>query len=214
IFTDCEVPPENVLGERGQGFGIAKAALEWERFLMMAHSVGTMEAILADCLPYAGERQQFGKPIADQPAIRAKLADMRLNIAAGELFVRRVAWLKDQGRETPLESSSCKIFTSAAVMQTALQGVQVHGGYGYIRELAVERNMRDAKLAEIGGGTTEIQRQVVGRALLHAPDQRWDLAYSSAQLADRARPPGETDDLVGACLALAELARTDHCRAI
>ena len=207
IFQDCEVPAENVLGESRQGFAIAKVALEWERFLMMAHSVGTMQAVLRDCLRYAQERRQFSKPIFEHPAIQAKLADMRLNIAAGELFVRRVAWLKDQRRATPLESSSCKIFCSAAVMQTAMQGVQVLGGYGYVREHAVERNMRDAKLAEIGGGTTEIQRQVVGRALLAQPDQRWDCAYTPEQIAARSHPPSQAGDLVGACLAAAEQAR-------
>ena len=214
IFQDCEVPAENVLGERRQGFAIAKAALEWERFLMMAHSVGTMQAVLRDCLRYAGERRQFGKPILEQPAIQAKLADMRLNIAAGELFVRRVAWLKDQRQPTPLESSSCKIFCSAAVMQTAVQGVQVLGGYGYIRENAVERNMRDAKLAEIGGGTTEMQRQVVGRALLAQEDQRWDRAYTPEQLAARSRPASQAEDLVGACLSVAEQARHSVGRAL
>jgi butyryl-CoA dehydrogenase len=207
IFSNCEVPVENVLGEPRKGFAIAKAALEWERFLMMAHSIGTMRATLRDCSRYAGERRQFGKPILDQPAIRAKLADMRLNIAAGELFVRRVAWLKDQQLPTPLESSSCKLFCSGAVMQTTMQGVQVLGGYGYIRENAVERNMRDAKLAEIGGGTTEIQRQVVGRAILKEPDQRWDRAYTPGQVAARCGPPGEAPDLTGACLALAEQAQ-------
>ncbi|MBV8084041.1 MAG: hypothetical protein JO247_04415, partial [Chloroflexi bacterium] len=141
--------------------------------------------------------------------IRAKLADMRLNIAAGELFVRRVAWLKDRGLPTPLESSSCKVFTSAAVMQTALQGVQVHGGYGYTRETAVERNMRDAKLAEIGGGTSEIQRQVVGRAVLRAKDQRWDAAYSSEELAARSGTATSAPNLLGACVAVAEHARRD-----
>jgi alkylation response protein AidB-like acyl-CoA dehydrogenase len=207
IFQDCEVPAENVLGERRKGFDIAKAALEWERFLMMAHSVGTMQATYRECLRYAAERRQFGKPILEQPAIQAKLADMRLNIAAGELFVRRVAWLKDRQRATPLESSSCKIFCSGAVMQTAMQGVQVLGGYGYLRESPVERNMRDAKLAEIGGGTTEIQRQVVGRSLLKARDQRWDCAYGPEQAAARCRPSSDAPDLVGACLAVAELAR-------
>ena len=207
IFQDCEVPPENVLGKRRQGFAIAKVALEWERFLMMAHSVGTMQAVLRDCLRYAHERRQFGKPIFEQPAIQAKLADMRLSSAAGELFVRRVAWLKDQQLPTPLESSSCKIFCSAAVMHAALQGVQVLGGYGYIRENAVERAMRDAKLAEIGGGTTEIQRQVVGRSILHQPDQHWDRAYTPEQVTARSRPLAEAPDLVGATLAVAELAR-------
>ncbi|MBV9121654.1 MAG: acyl-CoA dehydrogenase family protein [Chloroflexi bacterium] len=214
FFEECEVPDANVLGELGHGFAIAKAALEWERFLMMAHSVGTMQAILGDCLRYSSERCQFGRPIAEQPAIKVKLAGMAVDIAAAEAFVRRVAWLKDQSKPTPLESSACKIFTSAAVMRTALQGVQVHGGYGYIREFAVERNMRDAKLAEIGGGTSEIQRQVVGRTLLAAADQTWDLAYTSEQVAAREKAPTQANDLVGACLALAAAARRDCVAAI
>ncbi|HLG69865.1 MAG TPA: acyl-CoA dehydrogenase family protein, partial [Chloroflexota bacterium] len=210
IFQDCEVPAENLLGESHKGFAIAKAALEWERFLMMAHSVGTMQAVLRDCLRYAKQRSQFGKPIFEQPAIQAKLANMQLNAAAGELFVRRVAWLKDQSNAlgpTPLESSACKIFCSNAVMQSALQGVQLMGGYGYMRENAVERAMRDAKLAEIGGGTTEIQRQVVGRQMLHQPDQRWDAAYTPEQVAARCQQPSEAPDLVAAALSVAEQAR-------
>ena len=214
IFQDCEVPAENVLGERRQGFAIAKAALEWERFLMMAHSVGTIQALLRECLRYAGERRQFGKPILEQPAILAKLADMRLSAAAGELFVHRVAWLKDQRRATPLESSSCKIFCSAAVMGSAVQAVQVLGGFGYMRDNPVERAMRDAKLAEIGGGTTEIQRQVVGRALLALPDQAWDQAYTAEQIAARSRPAAEACDLLGACLAVAEHARRSLAAAL
>lgn len=211
IFQDCEVPAENLLGQPRQGFAIAKAALEWERFLMMAHSVGMMQAVLRDCLRYAHERCQFGKPIFEQPAIQAKLADIRLSIAAGELFVRRVAWLKDQsasGGPTPLESSACKIFCSNAVVQATLQGVQIMGGYGYIRENAVERAMRDAKLAEIGGGTTEIQRQVVGRVVQGLPNQRWDAPYTAEQIAARCRPAAEAPDLVGAALATAEHARS------
>lgn len=207
VFQECEVPAENVLGQRCRGFTIAKAALEWERFLMMAHSVGTMQAVLRACTRYAGERRQFGKPILEQPAIQAKLAEMRLNVAAGELFVRRVAWLKDQRRPTPLESSSCKIFCSAAVMQTAIQGVQVLGGYGYIRDNLVERSLRDAKLAEIGGGTTEIQRQVVGRTLLAQQDQHWDQAFTPEQIAARSRPSSDACDLTGAWLSVAEQAR-------
>ncbi|MDE3077154.1 MAG: acyl-CoA dehydrogenase family protein, partial [Chloroflexota bacterium] len=166
VLSDCEVPLENILGKPGQGFVIAKTALEWERFLMMAHSVGTMQAVIADCLRYSREREQFGQPISAQPAIQVKLAEMQLQASVGELFVRRVAWLKDEGRSTPLESSTCKIFCSEAVMRTASEGVQIHGGYGYMRESAVERAMRDARLAAIGGGTTEIQRQVVGRQVL------------------------------------------------
>jgi alkylation response protein AidB-like acyl-CoA dehydrogenase len=207
ILQDCEVPAENVLGAQRQGFAIAKAALEWERFLMMAHSVGTMQAVLRDSLAYARERRQFGKAIFQQPAIQAKLADMHLNAAAGELFVRRVAWLKDQQQPTPLESSSCKIFCSAAVMQAAAQGVQILGGFGYLRENPVERAMRDAKLAEIGGGTTEIQRQVVGRHVLSLSDQRWDEAYTPEQIAARCKPPAKAPDRVSACLALAEQTR-------
>jgi butyryl-CoA dehydrogenase len=210
ILQDCEVPAENVLGARRVGFDIAKVALEWERFLMMAHSVGTMQAVLADSLRYARERCQFGRPIAEQPAIEAKLAGMYLNAAAGELFVRRVAWLKDRSAargSTPLESSACKVFCSGAVMRTALDGVQVHGGYGYIRESAVERNLRDAKLAEIGGGTSEIQRQVVGRAVLEAADQRWDTPYTPEQRGARDKPLSDAPDWVALALALAEQGR-------
>lgn len=210
IFQDCEVPAENTLGQRCQGFEIAKVALEWERFLMMAHAVGTMQAILADSLRYAAERRQFGRPILEQPAIQSKVADMYVNATAGELFVRRVAWLKDQApaeAATPLESSTCKIFCSAAVVKTALDGVQVHGGYGYMRDSAVERNMRDAKLAEIGGGTSEIQHQVVGRAVLDARDQRWDASYTPDQLAARDSSPSEASDLVEFVLAVTEQSR-------
>ena len=206
ILQDCQVPAENVLGQRRQGFTIAKAALEWERFLMMAHSVGTMLAILRDCAAYAQERHQFGKPIAEQPATLAKLAGMRLDASAGELFTRRVAWLKDQGRATPLESSACKLFCSAAVMRSAQEGVQLFGGYGYVRGQAVERNLRDARLASIGGGTTEIQRQVVGRAVLHGTERAKPVG-GLALLAGGEWPTPSARDLALAVEGVAEEAK-------
>ncbi len=167
IFSDCRVPAENLLGPEGYGyFEVAKATLEWERAIMVAPHVGTMEANLERCIQYSKERVQFGQPIGKFQAIQHKLADMKCLLDASRLLVYRVAWMKDQGLPAMLEAAVCKLFVTDAAFKVACEAVQIFGGYGYIREYPVERTLRDAKLGLIGAGTSEIQKMVISRMLL------------------------------------------------
>ncbi|HUB06059.1 MAG TPA: acyl-CoA dehydrogenase family protein [Myxococcales bacterium] len=162
----CEVPAENLLGELGGGFKIAMTALDGGRIGIGAQAVGTLRACLAASRRYALDRRAFGKPIADQQAIRWKLADMAADLAAAELLVFRAAWLKERGRPFTREASMAKLFASEASNRAASQAVQVHGGYGYLDEFPVERYFRDARVQTIYEGTSEVQRVVIARQVL------------------------------------------------
>lgn len=167
IFDNCEVPAENLLGEENQGFmGVAMATLEWERSVMMAAAVGGMDVQLEQCLKYAKERKQFGRPIAQFQAIQFKLADMKVWLETSRLLLYKIAWNKDQGIMDPLMASVCKLYIAEVAMKAAEEAVQIHGGYGYTKDYPVERSIRDAKLAVIGGGTSEIQRWIIARLML------------------------------------------------
>ena len=166
IFEDCEVPEENLLGAPGAGFLMALGALEWDRSALLAPFVGGMQAALDTCCRYALDRRQFGRSIAEFQAVKKKLAEMRTTLEIARLFVYRVAWCKDQGRPlNHLEAAMAKLFIGDWGMRFASEALQIHGGYGYIHEYPVERFFRDAKLAQIGGGTSEIQRMVIARMM-------------------------------------------------
>jgi butyryl-CoA dehydrogenase len=165
-FEDCRVPAENILGEEGKGFKIALATLDVGRIGIGAQALGIAQAALDESVKYAKERQQFGKPIAYFQAIQWKIADMAMRIHASRLLLWRAAWMRDQGMRHTLESSIAKLFASETGMAAALEAVQIHGGYGYIREYPVERLMRDAKICEIYEGTSEVQRLVIARNVL------------------------------------------------
>ncbi len=165
-FEDCRVPAENILGEEGKGFKIALATLDVGRIGIGAQALGIAQASLDESVKYAKERQQFGKPIAYFQAIQWKIADMAMRIHASRLLLWRAAWMRDQGIRHTLESSIAKLFASETGMAAALEAVQIHGGYGYIREYPVERLMRDAKICEIYEGTSEVQRLVIARNVL------------------------------------------------
>ncbi len=167
IFTDCEVPEENLLGQEGSGFvQVGMTILEWERSCLLAAGVGGMEACLETCIKYAKERRQFNRPIAEFQAIQHKLADMKVSLEAAKLLVYKVAWMKDNRIPAMMEASIAKLFVSEFGMRAAEEAVQIHGGYGYMKEYPVERGFRDAKLGTIGGGTSEIQRTIISRLLL------------------------------------------------
>jgi len=167
IFDNCEVPAENLLGEENKGFmGVALATLEWERSVMLAPAIGIMEAHLEECIKYAKGRKQFGRPIAAFQAIQFKLADMKVWLETGRWVLYNVAWTKDQGIMDPLMASVSKLYITEVALKSADQAVQIHGGYGYTKEYAVERALRDAKLGTLGGGTSEIQRWIIGRLLV------------------------------------------------
>ena len=166
IFEDCEVPKENLLGEVGRGFHIALGTLDGGRIGIGAQAVGIGRAALEQSIAYAKERIQFGKPIARLQAIQWMIADMATEIDAARLLVMRAAWMKDQGLRQSIEGAMAKVYSSEAAMRAATKAIQIHGGYGYVKEYPVERYFRDAKITEIYEGTSEIQRLVIATTLL------------------------------------------------
>ena len=165
-FDDVVVPDAHVLGEVGGGFGVAMSLLATGRIGIAAQAVGIAQAALDAGLAYAKERKQFGKPIADYQAIQWKLADMATEIDAARLLVRQAALLKDSGGDYMRQASQAKLFASELASRAAGHAIQIHGGYGYIRDFGVERLYRDAKATELYEGTSEIQRLVIARQLL------------------------------------------------
>ena len=165
VFEDVEVPEENLLGELGKGFVDTMKVLDGGRIGIGALSVGIARGALEESMKYAGERKQFGSPIGDFQAIEKKLADMATEIDAARFLVHRAAWLKDQGKPFTKEVSMAKLFASELAVRAADEAVQIHGGYGYIKEYHVERFLRDAKLMTIGEGTSEVQRMIIAREL-------------------------------------------------
>ena len=166
-FDDCRVPHDSMLGDEGAAlWAVAFECFDWERTVMIASSIGGMKASLSAAVAYAKERVAFGKPIAHQQVIQHKLADMKAQLDAARLLLYRAAWLKQEGLPHQTEASVAKLFVAEAAMRNAVEGTQIFGGYGYIKEYPIERSMRDAKLISIGGGTSEIQKMIVARGLL------------------------------------------------
>jgi alkylation response protein AidB-like acyl-CoA dehydrogenase len=165
VMDNVRVPVENLLGKKGEGFKQFLITLDGGRIGIGAMAVGVAQAAYERALQYAQERKQFGKSLSKFQAIQFKLADMAMKIELARNMVYKAAWLKDQGRPFSKEASMCKLYASEIAMQVADQAVQIHGGYGYMREYEVERYMRDAKLLEIGEGTSEVQRMVIARLI-------------------------------------------------
>jgi len=165
-FHDCRVPEANLLGALNQGFPDTLKVLERGRITIGALSVGLARGALEESLTYSAQREQFDKPINRHQAIQFMLADMAVRIDAARLLVRKAAWLQDQGKSTNLESSICKLFASEMATQVCLDAIQIHGGYGYLKDWPVERYLRDAKLCEIGEGSSQIQRMIIARTVL------------------------------------------------
>lgn len=166
-LQECRVPATSVLGVEGEAlWRVAFECFDWERTVMLAGVVGGMRATLDTTIAYAKQRQQFGKPIAHFQVVAHKLADMEINVQVCRNAVYKAAWLKQQGLPHQLEASVAKALVGRLSVENALEAVQVHGGYGYLRDFPVERALRDAKLASIGGGTTEIQKMIISRLLL------------------------------------------------
>jgi butyryl-CoA dehydrogenase len=166
ILEDVTIPAENRLGNEGEGFKIAMHTLDGGRIGIAAQAIGIARASLEDALAYAKERKQFGQPITNFQAIQWMLADMATEIDAARLLTYRAAWRKDRNLRYTKESSMAKLYASEAAMRASVKGIQIHGGYGYIREYPAERHFRDAKITEIYEGTSEIQRLVIASALL------------------------------------------------
>lgn len=166
IFEDCRVPRANILGEEGKGFRQFLAGLDLGRISIAALGVGLGQGCLEMALNYAKERVQFGQPLARFQAIQFKLADMATRVESSRLMTYRAAWLRDNDMSFGKEAAMAKLASSEMANDVARQAVQIHGGYGFINEYAVSRFYRDAKILEIGEGTSEVQRMVIARALL------------------------------------------------
>jgi len=167
IFEDCLVPEENLLGPENMGFVIvAKLILGWERSCLIAPAVGGIGAGIEVAAKYAQQRRQFKRPIAEFQAIQHKLADMKVAYEAGRQLIYRVASMLDRDEENLLDAAVAKEYITRTCIRSADETVQIHGGYGYMREYLVERGIRDSKLASIGGGTSEIQLSIIARALM------------------------------------------------
>lgn len=170
IFENCRVGPDAMVGVEGQGFINTLQVLDAGRIGIAALSVGLAQGAYEAALSYAKERRQFGQPIAAFQAIRWKLADLYTKIEAARLLTYRAASMKDEGApRTSLESSMAKLYASEVAVRAAEEGVQIHGGYGFVKDYPAEKYFRDVKLCTIGEGTSEIQRLVIARQLLAAP---------------------------------------------
>jgi|TARA_B100000809_G_scaffold223784_1_gene233514 isovaleryl-CoA dehydrogenase len=165
VFQDCEVPEENVLGEVGHGVRVLMSGLDFERLVLAGGPLGLMQSCLDVVLPYVHQREQFGQPIGEFQLIQAKLADIYTSISACQSYVYAVARAADRGESSRKDSAGCLLFAAEQATQVALQAVQTLGGNGYINDFPTGRLLRDAKLYEIGAGTSEIRRMLIGREL-------------------------------------------------
>ncbi len=163
VLENVRVPKENLLGKRGEGFKQFLVTLDGGRIGIAAMAVGIAQGAFNKALAYAKERKQFGKTLSEFQVTQFKLADMAMKIELARNMVYKAAWLKDQGRPFTKEASMAKLYASEMAMEVADEAIQIHGGYGYMKEYEVERYMRDAKLLEIGEGTSEVQRMVISR---------------------------------------------------
>src|SRR5438093_10871588 len=166
VFEDCRIPKDNLLGELGHGFIDALTVLDGGRISIAALGLGMAQGAYEAALKYSKQRKQFGRAIADFQAIQFKLADMATEIDAARLLTHRAAWMQDQGMKTTAQSSMAKLYAGEAAVRAANECVQIHGGYGYIKEYPAEKFYRDVKLCTIGEGTSEIQRLVIAREIL------------------------------------------------
>jgi alkylation response protein AidB-like acyl-CoA dehydrogenase len=166
LFTDVKIPVQNRIGAEGFGFTFAMETLNGGRIGIAAQALGIASGAYELALAYSKERKAFGKPISQHQAIQFKLADMATQIEAARLLVFKAAWLKDEGKEYAHASAMAKLYASEVAMSVTVEAVQVHGGYGYVKEYHVERLMRDAKITQIYEGTSEIQRIVISRGVL------------------------------------------------
>ncbi len=171
ILTDCRVPASQLCGKQGEGFVDALRVLDGGRISIAALAVGIAQGAYEAALRYSKQRKQFGRFISEFQAIQHKLADMATDIDASRLLTLRAAWMKDSGQNVNKESSMAKLFASETAVRVADEAVQVHGGYGFLKDYPVEKFYRDVKLCTIGEGTSEIQRLVIARQLLNTERQ-------------------------------------------
>ncbi len=168
VFEDCEVPEENVLGAIGGGVRVLMSGLDYERAVLAAGPIGIMQACMDVVMPYVHERKQFGQPIGEFQLVQGKIADMYTRMNASRAYVYAVAQACDAGKTTRQDAAGAILFAAEAATQCALDAIQILGGNGYINEYPTGRLLRDAKLYEIGAGTSEIRRMLIGRELFNA----------------------------------------------
>jgi acyl-CoA dehydrogenase len=164
-FSDVEVPAENLLGEENGGFKLIMATFAWERLLMAIGAVGAMQKLIETSVAYASEREAFGRPIGKFQAIRHQVAEMATLAETSRALTYNALRLFHEGRDCIQEVSMAKLLTQRAVLEIADQSLQIHGGYGYMREYGIERAVRDARLGPIGGGTDEIMKEIIGKTM-------------------------------------------------
>ncbi len=165
VFEDCDIPEENVLGDEGRGVAVLMSGLDFERLVLTGGPLGIMQSCLEAVVPYVHQREQFGQPIGEFQLIQAKLADMYTALSACQSYAYTVARAADRGLISRKDAAGCLLFSAERATQMALQAIQILGGNGYINDFPVGRLLRDAKLYEIGAGTSEIRRMLIGREL-------------------------------------------------
>jgi isovaleryl-CoA dehydrogenase len=170
VFEDCEVPFDNVLGEEGRGARVLMSGLDYERVVLSGIGVGLMQAILDHVMPYMHQRRQFGEKIGDFQLMQGKIADIYTALNTARAYVYAVAAACDRGEVTRQDAAACVLYASEKAMEQAVQGVQAMGGAGFLNDSPLARIMRDAKLMEIGAGTSEIRRMLIGRELMRASE--------------------------------------------
>jgi alkylation response protein AidB-like acyl-CoA dehydrogenase len=161
FLSECRVPTDSLLGRRGAGMALFNAAMEWERSCILAGAVGTMQRQLERAIAYARERKQFGQPIGRFQAVAHKIVDMKLRVETARLLLYRLGWLKSQGKSSPMDAAMVKLLVSESFVHTSLDAIQIHGGYGYMTEYEIERELRDAIGSRLYSGTSEIQRNII-----------------------------------------------------
>ncbi|HLC40977.1 MAG TPA: acyl-CoA dehydrogenase family protein [Methylomirabilota bacterium] len=162
VFLDeCEIPAEHLLGQEGMGTAIFSTSMEWERTCILASQLGTMQRLLETSAEYSKGRKQFGKPIGRFQAVSGKIAEMDVRLETARLVLYKAAWLKQQGKRAPREASIAKLYVSEACVASCLDAMQIHGGYGYMTEFQIERELRDALAGRIYSGTSEIQKLII-----------------------------------------------------
>jgi alkylation response protein AidB-like acyl-CoA dehydrogenase len=164
-FDNCRVPVSNLLGHEGQGMMAFGRVMEWERCLLFGSHLGTMRRVLEESVRYAKERRQFGSPIGRFQAVSHRISNIAVNLELGRLILYKAAWLNDQGKRVPFETAVGKLFVSESVREACLDAVQIHGGYGYMTEFGLERDLRDSIASTIYSGTSEIQRNLIAALL-------------------------------------------------
>lgn len=163
FLENCEVPIENRLGQEGSGLAIFNHSMEWERGFILASAIGTMERLLESCIQYARKRQQFGQSIGKFQLVSSKIVDMKMRLETARALLYKVGWLKNNKKTAIMEAAMAKLYISESWVQSCLDAIQIHGGYGYLTELELERELRDALGSKLYSGTSEIQYQIIAQ---------------------------------------------------